>query len=619
MPFVAAAHARRSSSNNNPDEQSDFDRWMIERAEKKELDKKNKPEALQNRTQEYKVIVMEPKELGIELNRDHDSNNDNYITIEHTKPNPYNIIQYSKLVSYKYDSTEIMLEELTGKELEDAFKPLSGHIQNIKSNDESTYVTLTFKSNKPHIQLYPYSVTLTSDITMGIRRKDGKDINNNDVIIIEIKDSNTNPYGITDGSRLVGIQYGSNYNSEFVPITYHTTDYDDFRERKVEVDPLDVSTHITLYFVSDNPKAPGKAQQQGEAEERLEQARYLQRRVKLYPELLKNRDKIYQITLKEFTPLGIILNSDYNYINVMDTKPNPHNIIEYSKLVSYKYDSTEIMLEELTGKELEDAFGPVKTHIEAIQPNNESTYVTLTLKSNRVHKPLLTGVPRQPHSYSVTLTSNKRIGFRREKRMYSNGIHVTILRQEDSTYNPYGITDGSRLVTIQYRNFYDALLDGVSMTSLEPDPVYEDFVTKQEQIDTQNKTKYIILNLESEDSGAPVKAANAVTAAKAAVRAAKVAARTEAVMKPINAAKKVVMKPINAVTSTAKKLFNPYSYNKLVEPEAAPESADPEPDIGGGKSRKTKRHRKKSTHRKTKRHRHRKKSRRNKKTHRNKH
>jgi hypothetical protein len=285
------------------------------------------------------------------------------------------------------------------------------------------------------------------------------------------------------------------------------------------------------------------------------------------------------------------------------------------------------MLEELTGKELEAAFGQVKTHIEAIQPNNESTYVTLTLKSNRVHKPLLTGVPRQPHSYSVTLTSNKRIGFTREKRMYSNGIHVTILKQEDSTYNPYGITDGSRLVNIQYRNFYDALLDGVYMTSLEPDPVYEDFVTKQEQIDTQNKTTYIILNLESEDSGAPVKAANAVTAAKAAVRAAKVATRTAVVMKPINTATKVVMQPINAVTSTAKKLFNPYSYKKPVEqgkPEAAPatapesaEPADPEPNIGGGKSRKTKRHRKKSTHRKTRRHR--KKSRRSKSRRRNKH
>ena len=172
--------------------------------------------------------------------------------------------------------------------------------------------------------------------------------------------------------------------------------------------------------------------------------------------------------------------------------------------------------------------------------------------------------------------------------MYSIGIHVTILRQEDSTYNPYGITDGSRLVNIQYRNFYDALLDGVYMTSLEPDPVYEDFVTKQQQIDTQNKTTYIILNLESEDSGAPVKAANAV-------RAAKVAARTEA-----------VMKPINAVTSTAKNLFNPYSYTK----------SPPQVTVGG-KSRKTKRHRKTKRRRKTKHHR--KKSRRSKSRRRNKH
>ena len=261
MPFVAAAHARRSRSGNNPEEQSDTDKWMKERDQKVEQDIKNKPEALKNRTQEYKVIVREPKFLGIKLNRDGDE--ENYITIEHTKPNPYNIIQYSKLVSYKYDSTTTMLEELTGKELKDAFSPVKTHIKAIQPNNETTYVTLTFKSQKVHKPLYPYSVTITSNIIMGINITEGKDINDNDVIIITIKDSN-NPYGITDGSRLVGIKYGSNYNSEFVPITYHTTAFDKFKDRKVYIKPLDETTHITLYFVSEDSQAPIKAEQQGE-------------------------------------------------------------------------------------------------------------------------------------------------------------------------------------------------------------------------------------------------------------------------------------------------------------------------------------------------------------------
>jgi|694.fasta_scaffold78448_6 hypothetical protein len=114
--------------------------------------------------------------------------------------------------------------------------------------------------------------------------------------------------------------------------------------------------------MSENPMSEEEKKQK--TEERLEQARYLQRRVKLYPELLENRDKIYQITLKEFKPLGITLNSDYNYINVMDTKPNPHNIIEYSKLVKFSNGSREVMLEHLIGEDLITAFRTFKSDMQ---------------------------------------------------------------------------------------------------------------------------------------------------------------------------------------------------------------------------------------------------------------
>jgi hypothetical protein len=106
---VTAAHARRSSYGKNPVDEFDYGNLLTEIDKKRELDRQNKPEALQNRTQKYTVKVREPKLLGITLNRDGDNINDNYITIKDTNPNPYNIIQYSKLVSYEYGSTKIML------------------------------------------------------------------------------------------------------------------------------------------------------------------------------------------------------------------------------------------------------------------------------------------------------------------------------------------------------------------------------------------------------------------------------------------------------------------------------------------------------------------------------
>ena len=256
------------------------DEYIKQTEAKEELDKKNKPEALQNRTQEYTVIVKEPKLLGITLNRDGDRDGDkeNYITIHHTKPNPYNIIQYSKLVKFSTGSIEVKLEGLIGENLKAAFRRLKPYIQAILPNDESTYVTLTFKSNKQHIPLYPYSVTLTSNIDMGIENNltsntdtkiennKGKDINDNDVTIITIKDTNNNPYGITDGSRLVKIQYGSNFieNNKLIDITNYEADVMTLEEMIQEIKTLDETTHITLYFVSDNPDAPEKAKQQGE-------------------------------------------------------------------------------------------------------------------------------------------------------------------------------------------------------------------------------------------------------------------------------------------------------------------------------------------------------------------
>ena len=164
--------------------------------------------------------------------------------------------------------------------------------------------------------------------------------------------------------------------------------------------------------------------------------------------------------------------------------------------------------------------------------------------------------------------------------MDSNGNAVTILKIQNSTYNPYGITDGSRLVSIQYRNFYGALLDSVNMTSLEPDPVYAEFLTKKLDIDTQEEKTYITLNLESSSPDAREKAAKAERAERRARRA------------------EVVMKPVRALASTANNLMNLYPYNKREQKISS---------YSGGKSRKTKRHHKKSR-------RHRKKSRRNKKT-----
>lgn len=206
-----------------------------------------------SRNKPYVVIVNKPKLLGITLNSDY-----NYITIKSTTPNPYNIINNSKLVSYKHGSNnEVQLENLTGDDLKTEFAPVKQHILNINPTVQSTYVTLTFKSNKDHIPLYPYSVTLKSSQPIGFKRRKGTDINDNDVTIMEI-DKTRNPYGITSGSRLVGILYNM---SELQDITYDddAIDLNYFVERKNKIQPDDEKTHITLHMVSTDREAPDRA------------------------------------------------------------------------------------------------------------------------------------------------------------------------------------------------------------------------------------------------------------------------------------------------------------------------------------------------------------------------
>jgi hypothetical protein len=206
-----------------------------------------------SRDKQYVVIVNKPKSLELSIDND-----GNYINIKRDYPNPYNIINNSKLISYKHGSNnEVQLEKLTGDDLKTAFAPVKQHILAIDPNDSSTYVTLTFKSNKDHIPLYPYSVTLTSSLPIGIKRTKGTDINDNDVTIMTIGET-SNPYGITSGSRLVGIMYN---RSELTDITY-ADDAEDFKyfvAEKNKIDPDDNNTYITLYIVSTDPKAPQKA------------------------------------------------------------------------------------------------------------------------------------------------------------------------------------------------------------------------------------------------------------------------------------------------------------------------------------------------------------------------
>jgi hypothetical protein len=254
MHFVPQLY-QGSSHVNNSNADYDYGKLLKDIEEKSARDK---TEALQNRTQEYNVIVKEPKLLGIIPNRDRDD--ENYITLDNKNPNPYNIIQYSQVVKFRTGSEEVNLEDLTGEAFREAFKPLSTHIKAIQPNNESTYVTVTFKSTKPHIPLYPYSVTLTSPGSIGFKRKKGQDINDNDVTIMEIGEE-YNPYGITDGSRLVGIMHNGSNGSILQAITYDD-DGEDFRslvEKRNKIDPNDNNTYITLYIVSIDSNAPQKA------------------------------------------------------------------------------------------------------------------------------------------------------------------------------------------------------------------------------------------------------------------------------------------------------------------------------------------------------------------------